>query len=408
MVSAHIWSAEHLFAKALINILTASDFSSLLPQAAVTRMAAPGMGCSDREQRGHWWPHRLYKQLQSQKDATRRFFGGEGGLLPKKHTAGSVCCGCCSLDRSKAPAGMLAGTAVPFCCSASKHPVSALADPEGNLWPQPRFTYMFCLQKTKMSTSVKANASKQSTKSYSSAKQVTFLQEIAHPNSVPIQSLIIFWNTFLYFLIRRFVTVFPQRHMQTQKFWGQLLLGVQLLMFSNWFFSPEIQVHLGGKNNSDPLAIWQINAIYVLKHPSNIKELHSMHLAWLQHWRSASAHFWLSLYFYCLPECSKSESVQLRVCRLLNMTNFPQLSLSQCITASFWKYLKSYWLVMIWHYTLHCSKQDSKLPEDFLSSVITGTAWEWLSCIPLTPRLPPACSLQSPLATTLQVLLCPA
>lgn len=261
MVSAHIWSAEHLFVKALINILTASDFSSLLPQAAVTRMAAPGMGCSDREQRGHWWPHRLYKQLQSQKDATRRFFGGEGGLLPKKHTAGSVCCGCCSLDRSKAPAGMLAGTAVPFCCSASKHPVSALADPEGNLWPQPRFTYMFCLQKTKMSTSVKANASKQSTKSYSSAKQVTFLQEIAHPNSVPVQSLIIFWNTFLYFLIRWFVTVFPQRHMQTQKFWGQLLLGVQLLMFSNWFFSPEIQVHLGGKNNSDPLAIWQINAI---------------------------------------------------------------------------------------------------------------------------------------------------
>lgn len=67
-----------------------------------------------------------------------------------------------------------------------------------------------------------------------------------------------------------------------------------------------------------------------------------MYVAWLQHWRSASAHFWLSLYFYCLPECNKSEFVLLTVCRLLNMTNFSQLSLSQvhhCIILKIFKIL---------------------------------------------------------------------
>lgn len=104
-----------------------SDFSSLLPQAAVTRMRAPGMGAVT-ESRGDTDGH-----ISCTSGSRARRMPPGGCLLPKKHTANIVCCGCCSLDRIKAPAGMLAGTAVPFCCSASQHPVSALADPEGNL-----------------------------------------------------------------------------------------------------------------------------------------------------------------------------------------------------------------------------------------------------------------------------------
>lgn len=91
-----------------------SDFSSLLPQAAVTRMRAPGM--VQWQQRGHWWPHRLYKQLQRQKDAARRLSPSQKAhcrqcvlrlLLsgPNQSTCGDACrhCSALLLQRQRAP-----------------------------------------------------------------------------------------------------------------------------------------------------------------------------------------------------------------------------------------------------------------------------------------------------------------
>lgn len=112
-----------------------NDFSSLLPQAAVTRMRAPGMGAvteSSGDTDGHI-------DCTSSSRARRMLPGG--CLLPKKHTAGSVCCGCCSLDRIKAPAGDACRHCSALLLQRQRAPSVCIGRPRG----QPVTSTSFCI-----------------------------------------------------------------------------------------------------------------------------------------------------------------------------------------------------------------------------------------------------------------------
>lgn len=216
-----------------INVSTyCVHFSRLLPQAVIKNMAAPG---------SQWW-----KTTAVQVATWAAQVAPEPGVVPfwKKNTAEGMCCCWCSLDQSKAPLWMLAGTTAPFSAVQGSTYCMQIqrATWNSNLFSTymlHMYMYAYCICIYRSTYIIVINTQTSQKKLQLCKRSEIPFCEISHTNYIPTPSMIIFWNTFrLCFLIHAMWVFLHQKHTQIQKFWCQMLYRAELLMFANWFFFP--------------------------------------------------------------------------------------------------------------------------------------------------------------------------